>query len=45
MFRSKGLRYIRIVRESNIIFVVRKKNKYVINVEKVSKYLILSPEI
>ena len=33
------------VREDNIIFVRRKKNRYVISFEKELKYVILSPEI
>ena len=37
--------YVRTVREGNIVFVVKKKNRYVIGMKIKLKYLILSSEI
>ena len=44
-FRSRESGYTRIVREGNIVFVVKKKNRYVIGMKIKLKYLILSSEI
>ena len=44
-FQSSGLVYTRIVREGNIVFVVKKKNRYVIGMKINLKYLILASEI